>query len=137
MAKQGGYGVKLKVTVSAALTVVAGVTDVEYPKFTREVDDITAHDSPSGFAEYLSTGLKMLGSFKASLVWDKANTTHAALTTAYNSGAALAMSIEDAGGAEIIAFSGIVKELGRVGKQKAAFTCDVVIQPTGAPTITP
>ena len=137
MAKQGGYGVKFKITVSSALTAVANVLDVDFPKFQREIDDVTGHDSSGGYAEYISTGLKSLSEMKLMLTWDKAAATHAAIKTAFDSGGAVNMSVEDPGGSEIIAFAGIIKEMGRTSKQKEALKCEVTIQPTGAPTITP
>lgn len=136
MAKQGGYGVKLKVTVSAALTLVVGVLDVDFPKTSRELAEITAHDSSGGWAEYISTGYRSAGEMKATLAWDDGATTHAAVLTAFNSGASVNMSIEDPAGQEIIAFAGIVKEISRMAKQKEAYKAEVVIQPTGALTIT-
>jgi hypothetical protein len=50
MARQGGFGVQLKITVSATLTAVANLVDVDFPKFKkfiaeakrRHIDPLTA-----------------------------------------------------------------------------------------------
>ena len=49
---------------------------------------------------------------------------------------AVDFSIADPDGDETIAFSGHVKSVKRVSPPEDAFEADVVIQPTGAPTIT-
>lgn len=137
MAKQGGYGAIVKITVSAALVAVASILDVEFPEFTAEVEDVTAHDSPGGWAEFIKTGRRNLGDFSMTLLWDKAAATHAAIITAFNANPTVNMSIQDPGGAEIIAFAGHITQLGRMSKQKEGYKCKVKVQPTGAPTITP
>lgn len=137
MSVQGGFGVKLKITVSAALTVVAGVTKVEFPEFEKMIAETTAHDASGGWSTFIDTGKRKLNSIKVTLNWDKAAATHAAITTAFNSASSVAMTIEDPAGTEIIAFSALIVKMGRVADQEDVYSCEVEIQPTGAPTITP
>ena len=136
MAEQGGFGVVLKITVSAALTAVANLLDVEFPEFEKVVVESTKHSSPGGYAEYIATGLREMKSFKATLGWDAAETTHAAVLAAFDSDSTVNMSIQDPDGAEVIAFAAHITKLGRMSKQREQYKCDVTIQPTGQPTIT-
>lgn len=137
MAEQGGFGVKLKITVGTALTVVAGVREVEFPEFERMLADATSHDSTGGWREMIDTGKKSLNAFTVTLNWDKAQTTHAAMVTAFSSASAVNMSIEDPAGGEIISFAAFITKIGRTAEQEEVYSAEVEITPTGAPTITP
>lgn len=136
MAGQGGFGVVLKIMVSTTLTAVAKVLDVDFPKFKKFVAENTGHDATSGWYTAISTGKRRLEPFQATLEWDSVAATHAAIQTAFDSDAAVSMSIEDPDGVEVIAFSGIIEEIERVGKQEDTYKAVVLIHPTGAPTIT-
>ena len=135
MAEQGGFGVILKISVSATMTAVANLRDVEFPEFEKTLADSTKHSSPSGYMERIATGLKEVKSFKAELGWDKGQTTHATIIAAFDSLSPVNMSIQDPAGVETISFSAHVQKLGRVAKMKDVYICNVTIQPTGAPTI--
>lgn len=135
MATQGGFGLTIKIYTST-LTAIVKVLDGEIPRFKRYLAEFTAHDSSSGYDEYISTGRRGLDKFKLTLGWDSGATTHAAIVTAFASDTAVAMSAEDPNGDEVIAFSAFIEEIGRIAKQKEGYVAEVVIQPTGAPTIT-
>jgi predicted secreted protein len=132
--RQGGYGAVLKITVSG-LQAVTHVMDYEFPEFEKILAEITAHDSPGGYAEWISTGKRKLNSFKVKLVWDIAEATHAAVVAAFDSDSAVNMSVEDPNGYEVIAFAAQVSKLGRIAEQEEGYACEVEIQPTGVPTI--
>lgn len=136
MAVQGGYGVVLKIMVSTTLTAVANLKDIDFPKFTKFVAESTAHDSTSGYYTAVATGKRRLEPFTATLGWDDSDTTHAAIVTAFDSDAAVSMSIEDPGGAEVIAFSAHIEAISRIAKQEDEYVAEVSIHPTGAATIT-
>lgn len=136
MAAQGGFGVQLKIMVSTTLTAVANVIDVDFPKFKKFLAESTAHDSTSGYQTWVATGKRALESFTCTLLWEDSVTTHAAMVTAFSADTAVSMSIQDPDGNEIIAFSAHISGMERMSKQEEAFTCEVEIQPTGAPTIT-
>ncbi len=136
MAVQGGFGVVLKIKVSEALTAVAHVEDVDFPEFEKILAESTGHDSTDGWAEYASTGKRKLGEMTATLQWDIAEATHLAIRSAFDSDAAVDMSIADPEGDESIAFKAHIKKLGRAAKQEGVYQCKVSIQPTGKPTIT-
>lgn len=135
MAVQGGFGAVLKITTTG-LTAVTHVKDFEFPEFERVLAEITAHDSPGGYAEWISTGKRKLNEFSCTLVWDKSEATHAAIQTAFGSDTAVAMSVEDPGGTEVIAFNGFISKIGRTVDQEDAYLAEVSIQPTGQPTFT-
>lgn len=135
MAGQGGFGVILKIDVSTTLTAVTHVLEVEFPKFKKFLFESTAHDSPGGYAEWQATGKRAVEAFTCKLLWDKTDTTHAAMVTAFDSDAAVTCSVADPDGNETISFEAIVEELGRVAEQEDGYTCEVKIQPTGQPTI--
>jgi len=133
--RQGGYGAVLKITVSAVLTAIVHVMDMEFPEFEKILAEITAHDSPGGYAEFISTGKRKLNSFTVKLVWDISEVTHAAVVAAFDSDNAVEMSVEDPNGDEVIVFSAHVSKLGRIAEQEEGYACDVTIQPTGIPDI--
>lgn len=136
MGKQGGFGVKLKITVGTALTVVAGVREVEFPEFEKILAEATAHDSSGGWKEMIDTGKRALNSFTVTLNWDADAATHAAMVTAFSSTSPVNMSVEDPAGTEVIAFSAFINKIGRTAEQEEVYSAEVEITPTGAPSIT-
>lgn len=136
MATQGGFGLTVTLEIEEVATAIATILDGEMPRFKRYLADFTAHDSASGYDEYISTGRRGLDKFKLILGWDIGEETHEALVDAFDSDIAIVMTVEDPAGAETITFSAFVEEIGRVAKQKEGYTAEIVIQPTGAPTIT-
>lgn len=136
MADQGGYGAKLKISINSVLTVVASVIDLEFPEFQKILADVTAHDSPSGYAEHIATGKRSLEEFSCTLLWDRDQDTHHNIVAAFASDASVNMSVEDPDGIEVIAFAAHIRSLGRIAEQEEGYRCEVGIQPTGVPTIT-
>lgn len=136
MAEQGALGVQLKITVAAVLTAVANLLDVSFPEFEKFLADSTSHGSPGGFTEKISSGVREVKEFKATLGWDISETTHAAIVAAFDSDSYVAMSIEDPSSNEVISFNAHINKIGRIAKIKDEYKCDVTIAPTGQPTIT-
>lgn len=134
MTRQGGFGAVLKIDVSG-LTAVAHVKEFEFPEFEKLLADITAHDSPGGYREMISTGKRQMNEFTCQLVWDVSAATHAAMQAAFDSDEPVDMSTEDPDGDEVISFSAHISKLGRVAEQEEGYVCDVTIQPTGQPII--
>lgn len=132
--RQGGFGAVLKINVSG-LQAVTHVVDYEFPEFEKILAEITAHDSPGGYAEFISSGKRKMNAFTCKLVWDISETTHAAVVAAFDSDDAVNMSCEDPNGYEVIAFAAQISKLGRVAEQEEGYVCEVEIQPTGVPTI--
>lgn len=133
---QGGFGVKLKITVSAALTAVAHLLDVDFPEFEKLMADATAHDSTDGWDEVIPTGRKNSSEFEATLLWNADDNTHKAILDAFNADSSMPMTIEDPAGVEVIGFDGFITKMGRESKQDDGYKCVVTIKPTGVITIT-
>lgn len=135
---QGAFGVSLKMQTGTATnqTAIADILEAEFPEQERFLADVTSHDSASGYAEYISTGLRALNAFTVTLLWDVDETTHAAIMTAFAAETATNFTIQDPDGDEIIAFAGFVQKVGRIVVMKDGYKAQITIQPTGAPTIT-
>jgi predicted secreted protein len=54
---------------------IANVTNISGPERTRETIDVTAHDSPDGWMEFIG-GLKDGGEISCDINYDPAETTH-------------------------------------------------------------
>lgn len=136
MAIQGGFGLLLKIDVSG-LTTVASLLDSDFPEQSKVLEETTSHTATNGYATYTATGKRELGEFTATVLWDKADSTHAKVLTVLGTNAAVNMSIQDPGGAEIIAFAAHVKSVKRTSKQDEAYKAEITFQPSANPTITP
>ena len=131
MAGQGGFGVELKIMVGTVLTVVANMMDVDYPEMVKILSESTGHDSAAGYKEHIATGKYEATEFTCTLTWDSADSTHAAIVTAFDAAAAVSMSIEDPASVEVISGSGHIRAISRIGRQEEHFQAEVAIQPTG------
>lgn len=140
MATQGGLGVKIKIPVGAPTpvqTVVAHLLEVEFPELEKVLAEVTAHDSPGGWAEFIDSGKRNAGEFAATLLWDPAEATHAAIISMFEAKPAVEMSIEDPASTEILTFDAHIQKMGRVAEMEEGYKCEVTIQPTGPVVITP
>lgn len=79
MAGQLGYGITLSAGATAAAGTatipMGGLTEIPFPAISRDAVEVTAHDSPSGFREYIA-GLKQIGELQLSLNLIPGNATH-------------------------------------------------------------
>lgn len=135
MATQGGFGVDVKID-SGGLTSIANLLDAEFPEQEKTLAEARYHNSTDGYLDYIATGLRQLNSFTIVLGWDDAETTHAQIITSFGANTVVSMSIEDPLGQEVIAFDAHVQKILRQGVQDDLYKCEVLIQPSGAPTIT-
>ncbi|MDQ0829542.1 putative secreted protein [Streptomyces achromogenes] len=80
MAGLDAFGTQLKrdTTGSGSFTAVANVSDVSGPSRSREAIEVTAHDSPDQYREFVK-GLKDGGEVEITINYDPAATTHQAL----------------------------------------------------------
>lgn len=62
-------------TPTEVFTVIANVTNIGGPDRSRETIDVTAHDSPDGWMEFIG-GLKDGGEISVDLNYDPRETTH-------------------------------------------------------------
>jgi deoxyribodipyrimidine photolyase-like uncharacterized protein len=135
MATQGGYGLEVKIN-TGSLTAIAKMVDGDMPAQLKELAEVTAHDSTSGYREFIDTGIRELGEFQVTLLWDDTEATHAQILTSFNATAAVSMSVLDPAGQETIAFSAFIRQISRISKMADGYKANVMIRPTGAPTIT-
>lgn len=134
---QGGFGLALKIMIGTTLTAIVGVEDAPFPKFKKFISESTGHDAAGGYYTAVATGKRRLEPITVTLIWDKAQATHAAVVTALDSTDPVSMSIEDPDGDEVIAFSAHIEAISRISQQEQTYRAQVEIHPTGAPTITP
>src|SRR5574337_144278 len=116
MAEQGGFGVVLQIN-NAGLVTVANLLDVDFPKFSKYLEEFTNHQSTGGYYEAIDSGKRRLNPFPATLGWDSADATHAAILAAFNATDPVGMTIQDPNGDEIIAFDAHIEEIERMSKQ--------------------
>jgi predicted secreted protein len=79
MSGRDGFGTLFQRATGAAPGVtyetIANVTNIGGPERTRETIDVTAHDSPGGWMEFIG-GLKNGGEISLDLNYDPSETTH-------------------------------------------------------------
>jgi predicted secreted protein len=79
MSGRDGFGTQFKrgngATPTEVFTTIANVTNISGPDRSRETIDVTAHDSPEGWMEFIG-GLKDGGEVQLDLNYDPAETTH-------------------------------------------------------------
>lgn len=136
MATSGGFGLKLYISIAAVYTEIASLLDSDFPEQSKTLEETTPHSATLGYATHTGTGKRELGEFTATLLWDKATATHAAILATYDSNATVNMRVADPGTAETIQFAAHVKSIKRTSKQDEAYKAEVTFQPSGAPTIT-
>jgi len=132
----GGFGLKVKIDIAATPTLITYLLEGEIPKFKKFIAEATPQNASGGYAVRVATGKRSLESFKVTLGWDATEATHAALKTAFASNDPVNITVVAPGTDETIAFSAHIEEVGRMTKDEDAYKAEVVITPTGAPTIT-
>lgn len=79
MSGRDGYGTQLKrattLVPGTVYEVIANVTNIGGPERTRETIDVTSHDSPGGWMEFIG-GLKDGGELSCDINYDPAEVTH-------------------------------------------------------------
>ena len=135
MAAQGGYGVVARIN-TGSMTAIVGVLGVEFPKFTKFMKESTGHDATSGYYTATPSGKRRLQPFRMRIAWDTAEATHAQMVTSFNADTAVTVDIADPDGDEVISFSSHIEEIGRISEQEGILEADILVHPSGPPTIT-
>ncbi|MFC8276251.1 phage tail tube protein [Streptomyces sp. NPDC057271] len=80
MAGKDAFGTQFlrDTTGSGSFAVVANVTDISGPSRSREAIEVTAHDSPNKYREFIK-GLKDGGEVEITINYNPGNSTHSAL----------------------------------------------------------
>lgn len=137
MTAQGGFGLTAKIDISSTLTAIVDVLEgSEIPKMKKVIAEMTPHNATGGYAVRVATGKRSLESFKLVLGWDAAEATHAAMQTAFDSNDSVDFSVASPGDNEDLAFACHIEEIARVPGQEDGYKSEVMVTPTGAPTIT-
>lgn len=131
MARQGGFGAILRISISSSLTAIAHIEEFEFPELEKLLVEVTGHDAPGGWAEHIPTGKKKANAFNCTLTWDRNNTTHQAVVAAFDSEDAVEMEAADPDEIEKIPFMAHLSKMGRITDQEGSYQCEVEIQPTG------
>jgi predicted secreted protein len=115
---------------------IPGCKDITGPEDSRDVIDVTAHDSPNNREEIIAS-IKRSGKVSTSLNYDPGNAVHQGIRADYEAGLARDYKIimTDTGAAEI-AFSGFVVDFKFSfpvgGENKVAFS----VKPSGDMVLT-
>lgn len=79
MSGRDGFGTQFRrattLTPGNVFETIANVTNIGGPERTRETIDVTSHDSPSGYMEFIG-GLKDGGEISLDINYDPAEVTH-------------------------------------------------------------
>lgn len=143
MAGQDGFGTQLKIgdgaTPTEAFTTIANVTNISGPSKSRETIDVTAHDSPDGYMEFLGS-VKDGGEVSADLNYDPTEDTHTVLDTRFESKVPLNYQIVLLPGTDdehTWSIKGIITGLEPEYPYDDKMACSVTIKVTGKPTLLP
>ena len=108
-----GGGTFVVTPVAETFTTIGEVGDISGPQLTRETIDVTTHDSPDDFDEYI-TGLKSSGEVTFKINWDPSDATHDGTTglwKKYTDGTITNFTITNVLG-DSLAFAGLVTSMG-------------------------
>ncbi len=136
MTSKGGFGLTVKIKITATMTTIVDVLDGEIPEFEKFLAEMTPHNATGGYAKHVATGKRKMNEFKLTLGWDADEATHAAVLAAFDGSPAVDMAIISPDGTdEVIAFSAHISKIGRISPQEDGYKCDVTVQPSGSPTM--
>ena len=125
-------------TPTEVFTTIANVTTIGGPERTRETIDVTAHDSPDGWMEFIGS-LKNGGEVSLEINYDPTNDTHD-LDDDFDDRDPRNYQIVLLPGDEgehTWAFAGILTQLGDEFPYDDKMTRNMTVKITGKPTLTP
>lgn len=121
---------------SPTFTDVANILDISGPDMSKTEIDVTAHDSPDKFMEFLG-GLRDGGSVTFDINWNPAETTHTPLLSDFEDDddpRDYMITYPDTSTTE---FTGIVTGWSPSAPVDGKLTASVTIKVSGKPTTTP
>lgn len=136
-----GHGIQIRVgadtAASTATILLGGVTDIPAPPFSRGFVDVTAHDSPGGYREFIAD-LKDPGEVSLTLNWTPGNATDDVL---------MAMMAEDVPRvfeityphvtpARLCTFEALLTGFEPSGQVEGALTASITLRVSGVPVWT-
>ncbi|MFJ2701888.1 phage tail tube protein [Streptomyces sp. NPDC087428] len=141
MAGKDALGTKFlrDTTGAGAFAVIANVSDISGPSRKREAIEVTAHDSPNKYREFIK-GLKDGGEVELTINWDPGNTSHLALDADFEE--------DDLRDYQVIVLpgdpdehtwdlSGLITDIGEAYPTDDKMERTVTVKISGKPTLTP
>jgi predicted secreted protein len=133
MAGKFGFGTTLSATLNGSLTPIAELTSITGVEMSADEIDVTSHDSPNGYREFLQ-GLRNGGSvtIEGNFI---ADASQEGLADLFDSGATVAMEIEFAGNVATWAFDGFVSALSTDAPMDNKISFSATIKISGKPVL--
>ena len=124
---------------AAAYTAIGQVKDISGPSIARGTVDVSDHDSPSGFRQFMG-GLVDGGEVTFVIGYDKANAQHAALITNFTSTTCTLttwqLTLNVCSGSAVWTWSGFVTGFTPGAPVEGENTAEVGVKVSGKPTLT-
>ena len=140
MAGVTSFGTLLKAGNAASpegFTTIANLGDIDGPELATNMEDVTSHDSTSGYDEVMPDGVLGVGEISFELNYDPANATHknsaGGVIYAWANKTKRNYQLVYSGGTW--AFSGYVTKFTPKAAVRGVLKADVSIKPTGTPTL--
>lgn len=114
-------------------TAIANVTEIDGPDTKRDTYDVTAHDSPDGYREFIG-GLVDPGEVKVTVNYDPAE--HDTLRSDFRDSAPRNYKIVNPNSGGEMAFTALLTELATKAPVDDKWTADLTFQVSGKPVIT-
>ena len=137
MAGLDGFGVLLERSDMAAtpvFTALAGITNLGGPELERETYDVTAHDSPDAWREFIG-GLKDGGEVSAEVNYNP--DAHDVLVADFEDDTPRNYRITWPGVGAVWAFAAILTGFNPEAPHDDKMTAEITLKVSGRPTITP
>ena len=131
MAGEDGFGTQLQRFNGATFEVIASLTSISGPGIKRETIDVTAHDSPNGWMEFLG-GLKDGG--EVSFDMNRRPSVHDVLVADFEDDEPRSYRVEWRSGAAWT-FDGILTSYEPDSPYDDKLSCAATLKVTGQPTV--
>lgn len=116
---------------TGTFVTIAEVMDINGPAISHVIEDATNMDSPSGWAEKVAVGVKEAGDVTFQVHTIHSNATQDGLRSDLVAGTARNYRVIFPGGAQRLAFAGIVSNIGNAYPVRGKLMNDVTIAVTG------
>ncbi|WP_030322827.1 MULTISPECIES: phage tail tube protein [Streptomyces] len=141
MAGKDAFGTQFlrDTTGSGSFAVIANVTDISGPSRSREAIEVTAHDSPDKYREFIK-GLKDGGEVEITLNYDPTAATHAALDGDFEEDDLRdyqVVILPNTADEHTWEFSGLITDMGDEYPTEDKMERSVTFKISGKPTLTP
>lgn len=122
------------ILASTTLGTIAEVGDIKGPELSRDDIDVTSHDSPDDFEEFIN-GIKKSGNVTFKCFFVGSDPSHSGLWGLYSSGDSDGFTITTPVSADVLSFDAIVTGIGPDFPVNGVVSADVTLKVTGAVTL--